>query len=70
MKIKKLSQEEYIKLFNKLKGNLRVELDKIGCHPSDTEEERKEKIHKAFNPDLPFFINIHDIDGTTRYIRK
>jgi len=67
--IEYLSSSEYEKLFSKLKGSLRVCFSDIGISPYDTEEERKEKLYKAFNPDLPIEIVMHTSEGTITYRR-
>ena len=66
-KIVQLPLEEYIALFNSLKGNLRVVSTEIGIDPYDSKEERARKVHKAFNPDLPMFIKMNTIDGVVHY---
>jgi len=67
MKRVKLTIDEFQKMHDDLKGSLRVTLTEIGTHPTDTKEERLEKIKKAFNPDLPRTIQMYTTDGITEY---
>jgi hypothetical protein len=69
MKVKELKLNDYIKLFDKTKQSLRVCMDEIQVWPGMTEQEREDAIYKAFNPDLPLFIDVLDEEGVTRYIQ-
>ena len=67
---KYISYEEYVKMFNKLKGIISVGGVLNECHPYMTEEERIETWRKAFNPDMPMFIDMYHENGCTRYSVK
>ncbi len=69
MKVIEVSQIGFMRLFDRLKGCIRVIMSDV-VHPYMTEEERKEAIHKAFNPDVPLFIDYHTTKGLFRITRK
>lgn len=64
--IKYISREEYVAMFERMKGCIRGE--SIGMDPAHfTIEEIVEAHKKQLNPDLPMQINMHDAEGLTCY---
>ena len=61
-KILYVSYDKYVKLHNKMKQNISVDITKIG-HPFMTELERSEAIRLAFDPPIPRVINYHNKFG-------
>lgn len=70
MKEIQLSKEEFENMFYDLAPNLRVVMNEIGIGPYDSKEERLAKIKKAFNPEIPRYIDMHTADGLIRYSIK
>ena len=67
MKVKAMKLEHYQDLHDKMTSNTCVSNLSSRIDPYMSKSERLEIINKAFNPDLPMFIDLYDEDGITRY---
>jgi hypothetical protein len=65
IKVKKISSEEYLELFNKLKACIRPT---INLSPLYDKQECLKAVEEALNPPLPMFIDWYEVEGVVRYV--
>lgn len=61
METQEIPMDEYIKLWEKVKGNMRLPM--VERYPWETDEEYKARCAEVWNPKMPGYIRWIDFDG-------
>jgi hypothetical protein len=59
-----VSMKGYARLWNRIKGNSRIEIDKLGIDPYMTREEKNAVFNQVCNPSMPNQIVMHTHRGS------